>query len=160
MAKRKKTKSDTPTAVNRKARHHYSIEETLEVGIALVGSEAKSVRAGGISLGEGYVRVDQNPPGLTLMGVHIQEYAPAAGRQHAPARSRRLLAHKREIVRLGELVKQKGITIVPLRLYFSRGWAKLEIGVARGKRVEDKREDLREREAAREIDRAMSKRLR
>lgn len=160
MAKRKKTQSDTPTVLNRKARHDYLIEDTLEVGMVLRGSEVKSIRDGGASLAEGYVRVQETPPALFLHGVHINEYPPAAGRQHAPTRTRALLAHKREILKLVDLVKQKGVTIVPLKLYFTRGKAKLLIGVARGKRHEDKRQDLREREAKRDIDRAMTKRLR
>ena len=90
----------------------------------------------------------------------VKQPGQAAGRQHPPTRTRKLLAHKREILKLVDLVKQKGVTIVPLKLYFTRGKAKLLIGVARGKRHEDKRQDLREREAKRDIDRAMTKRLR
>lgn len=160
MAKHHKHKPDEPRILNRKARHDYTIEESFEVGISLCGSEVKSIRAGGASLAEGYVRLEENPPGLFLHGVHIQEYAPAAGRQHAPTRPRRLLAHKREIIKLAAVVRQKGVTIVPLTMYFTRGKVKLEIGVARGKRKGDKREDLRKQDAQRDIDRAMSKRMR
>ena len=160
MAKRNAKQPDSPTILNRKARHDYLIEETLEVGIALRGSEVKSIRDGGASLAEGYVRIQESPPALFLHGVHIQEYPPAAGHQHAPTRVRTLLAHKREILKLVQTVKQKGVTIVPLKLYFTRGIAKLQIGVARGKRHDDKRQDLREREARRDIERAMSKRMR
>ena len=160
MAKPTKRQSDTPTVLNRKARHNYLIEETFEVGVALVGSEVKSIRDGQVSIAEGFVRVEEDPPGLFLHGVHIMQYAPAAGRQHPPARVRRLLAHKREIRKLAALVKQKGVTIVPLKLYFSHGWAKVEIGVARGKRQSDKRQALKTREARRDIDRAMSKKVR
>lgn len=159
MAKKSKAKSDTPVVENRKARHDYLVEDTLEVGIALVGSEVKSIRSGGASIAEGYVRVEENPPALYLHGMHIQEYGPAAGRQHGPTRTRKLLAHKREIRKLASAVSQKGVTIVPLKLYFVRGKAKLLIGVARGKHREDKRQDLREREAKRDIDRAISKRM-
>ncbi len=157
MAKRPAKHAD-PVVLNRKARHDYTIDETLEVGVVLVGSEVKSIRAGGASLSECYVRAEDSPPTLTLFGMHVQEYAPAAGLQHLPTRTRRLLAHKREIVRLAGLTKQKGVTLVPLRLYFVRGRVKLEIGVARGKRQSDKRESLIKREAQRDIDRAMSTR--
>ena len=160
MARRPHAKHDPPTILNRKARHDYLIEETLEVGVVLVGSEVKSARDGGVSLAEGYVRADENPPGLTLHGVHIREYPPAAGRQHDPTRTRRLLAHKREILRLARASRVKGVTIVPLRMYFTRGRAKLEIAIARGKRRGDKRETIEKREAQRDIDRAMSLRRR
>ncbi len=159
MAKRKKDHSDSPTVLNRKARHDYVIEDTLEVGMMLRGSEVKSIRAGGTSLAEGYVRVQETPPALFLHGAHIPEYGPAAGHQHPPTRVRKLLAHKREIKKLVLLVSQKGVTVVPLKLYFTRGKAKLQIGVARGKQHGDKRRDLREREAKRDIDRAMSRKL-
>lgn len=158
MAKSGKRKTDDPTILNRKARHNYLILETMEVGIMLHGSEVKSVRAGKVSLGEGYVRVQESPPGLFLHSIHIGEYAPAGARQHAPTRMRKLLAHKREILRLAGAVAAKGVTIVPLKLYFRKGFAKLEIGVAQGKSRVDKRQDLRKREHQLEIDRAMTRR--
>ncbi|RMH25063.1 MAG: SsrA-binding protein SmpB [Planctomycetota bacterium] len=160
MAARKNKPTDQPAIVNRRARHDYLIEETLEAGIVLTGSEVKSLRAGGASIAEGYVRAQASPPGLTLHGVHIQEYPPAAGRQHDPTRVRRLLAHKREIRRLADATRVKGVTIVPLRIYFTRGRAKVEIGLARGKRRSDKRDSIETREARREIDRALSRRRR
>jgi len=160
MARHTKRKPDEPRIVNRKARHDYTIEDSFEVGVSLQGSEVKTIREGGVSLAEGYVRVAEDPLGLFLHGVHIQEYPPAAGRQHAPTRTRRLLAHKREIAKLASVVRQKGVTIVPLTMYFTRGRVKVEIGVARGKRKGDKRETLKKQDAQRDIDRAMSTRRR
>lgn len=151
-----------PEIVNRRARHEYHIEETLEVGIALVGSEVKSVRAGKVSLAEGYVRAEEESLRLELHGLHIAEYGPAGSGplQHRPLRTRTLLAHKREIRKLAKASAAKGMTIVPLKLYFSqRGMAKLLIGVARGKAQHDKRQDIKKREQDREIRRAMSQRL-
>lgn len=161
MAK-KADKADTRTIENRKARFEYHILDTLEVGIALRGSEVKSVRDGQISLGEGYVRLESDPPCLYLHQVNIGEYGPAgpAGnkRQHQPTRTRVLLAHKREILKLARLVEQKGMTIVPLKIYFKDGFAKLLIGVAEGKAKHDKRQSIAERQAKRDIARAMSRR--
>lgn len=161
MAK-KDAKADPRTIENRKARFEYNILDTLEVGIALQGSEVKSVRDGQISLAEGYVRLQTDPPCLFLHQVNIGEYGPAgpAGnkRQHAPTRTRVLLAHKREILKLARQVEQKGMTIVPLKLYFKDGYAKLLIGVAEGKARHDKRQSIAERQAKRDIARAMSRR--
>src|SRR5215471_6649213 len=109
------------TIENRRARFDYHISDTLETGIMLRGSEVKSVRDGKVSLAEGYVRVQDNPPGLFLHSVNIDEYGPAGGRQHAMGRTRKLLAHKREIAKLFRQVDQKGMTVVPLRLYFKNG---------------------------------------
>ncbi|MCB9838871.1 MAG: SsrA-binding protein SmpB [Phycisphaeraceae bacterium] len=158
MASRKKHIANEPEIVNRKARHDYTIEETLEVGIRLAGTEVKAVRAGRISLNEAYVRAESTPPSLTLHAAHIGEYAPAGANQHPAVRQRELLAHKREIADLARLSAVKGVTIVPLKLYFKNGYAKLLIGVGRGKGRSDKREDLKKREAQRDIDRAMSHR--
>ncbi|MHC4975842.1 MAG: SsrA-binding protein SmpB [Planctomycetota bacterium] len=160
MAKGKK-KKDSPDSIqiqNRKARHDYTILETLEVGIALHGSEVKSIRAGKASLQEGYVRVQGEPLGLFLHSIHVGEYQPAGSvNQHHPTRTRKLLAHKREIRKLLTQVEEKGVTIVPLKMYFRNGYAKLEIGVARGKSRVDKRQDLRKKEHARDIERAMTR---
>jgi len=154
----KKAEPNSRTIENRKARFDYHIEETLEVGIVLAGSEVKAVRAGLVSLGEGYVLVEGSPPQMTLRGVNIGEYQPAGALGHRPVRARALLAHKREILKFAKLVDQKGMTIVPLKLYFKDGWAKLLIGLARGKSKADKRHSIGEREARRDIDRAMSRR--
>ncbi len=147
-----------PTIENRRARHEFFIEDTLECGIRLLGTEVKSVRDGKVSLGEGYVQATADPPALVLHGVHIAEYPPAGEhRQHDPIRPRALLAHRREIRKLAQRAQAKGYTLVPLKLYFTRGRAKLLVGVGRGKKLHDKREDLAKRQARREIDRAMSR---
>jgi SsrA-binding protein len=160
MAKKRSTKSARePVIENRRARHEFLIEETLECGIELTGTEIKSIRAGQISLAEGYVRATEAPAALTLHGVHIAEYPPAgAHRQHNPTRARRLLAHAGEIRKLADATRPGGRTIVPLKVYFVRGRAKLLVGVARARRHGDKRQDMLKREAKREIDRAMSRR--
>ncbi len=161
MAKRKKKKTDEPTIENRKARYRYAIVETMEVGIKLLGTEVKSVRDGKMSLGEGYVRAEATPPRLTLYGVHIAEYPPAGFKvmQHHPTRPRVLLAHKKEIMKLAIASEVKGTTIVPLKVYFKGGRAKLQIGVGKGKGQSDKRQDIREREDKRAMERAMSKKI-
>lgn len=159
MAKGKNRKSPTPVIENRKARHDYLIEETIEVGVALQGSEVKSIREGKCSIAEGYVRAQLEPLRLELHGMHVHEYPPAAGANHIPTRVRKLLAHKREIQNLARASIQKGVTIVPLKLYFKEGWVKLLIGTARGKSSVDKRQSLKEREAQRDIQRAMSRRV-
>lgn len=123
----------------------------------LEGSEVKSVRAGRVSLAEGYVRVQEGPPGLFLHGINIGEYGPAGPRGHPAVRVRKLLAHKREIAKLARQVEHKGMTIVPLKMYFKEGYAKLLIGVAMGKSAHDKRQSIGEREAKRDIARAMSR---
>jgi SsrA-binding protein len=157
MAKKRTSREDR-TIENRRARFDYLIGDTLEVGISLTGTEVKSVRDGKVSLAEGYVRVQEDPPALFLHGVNIAEYPPAGGVQHNPTRERRLLAHKREIRKLIKEVGAKGVTVVPLKMYFKGGWAKLLIGVGRGKGKSDKRQAIAERESKREIDRAMSRR--
>lgn len=155
---KKKSRGDgTPVIENRRARFDYFIHDTLEVGIQLVGSEVKSVRAGNVSLAEGFVRVQTDPPGLYLHQVNIGEYGPAAHLGHSATRTRKLLAHKDEIRKLARQVERKGVTIVPLRLYFRNGFAKLEIGVAEGKQKGDKRRAIAERDVKRDIDRAMSR---
>jgi SsrA-binding protein len=162
MASKRKTREKTrePTIENRRARHDYIIEDTLECGISLLGTEVKSVRAGQVSLAEGYVRAVTDPLSLTLMGVHIAEYPPAGPhRQHDPIRSRPLLAHKRQIRKFANNTTEGGVTIVPLKMYFLNGRIKLLIGLARGKRKADKRQTMSKKDARREIDRAMSRRV-
>ncbi len=160
-AKPKKSKSgptNEPAIENRKARHNYHILETLECGMKLTGTEIKSVRAGQVSLAEGYVRATEDPPSLRLHNVHINEYAPAGtANQHEPTRTRTLLANRREIRKLVMSLREQGMTLVPLKVYFVRGRAKLLIGLARGKGHADKRRDIASKTAQREIDRAMSK---
>ena len=163
MARKKKQAGDAPEIVNRRARRDYEITETLEVGVVLVGTEVKSIRDGRVSLGEGYVRVEDHPLSLKLYNVHIGEYAPAGTgpRQHKTTGIRVLLAHKREIRKLFMKSTVKGVTIVPLKMYFNKdGRVKLLIGLGTGKKHHDKRQDLRKREAEKDIRRAMSHKMR
>jgi len=158
MAAKKANASREPTIENRKARHDYFITDTLECGIRLTGSEVKSVRDGKVSLAEGFVRAVEEPAELSLHGVHIAEYPPAGkAAQHQPVRTRRLLAHKREIKKLARATQQKGLTLVPLKMYFSKGRAKLLIGLGQGKKQHDQRRSIAERQAKRDINRAMSR---
>lgn len=158
MAK-KKGQSDAPTIENRRARHDYHIGDTLEVGIVLQGSEVKSIRDGKVSLAEGYVRAVEEPPELMVHSVRIEEYPPAAGvNQHDPGRNRVLLAHKKQIRKFARESMEKGVTIVPLKMYFVNGRVKLLIGLATGKAEYDKRQDVKKKEAARDMRRAMTKR--
>jgi len=149
----------TPEITNRRARYDYAISDTLECGIALVGSEVKAIREGHCSIAEGFARIDDETGELWLHGIHIGEYAPARGSvsAHDPHRKRKLLAHRNEIRRLEAATRPKGTTLVPLKLYFKDGWAKILLGVGEGKRKADKREDSKQREADREIRRAMSR---
>lgn len=158
MAKRP-AKNDSPTIENRKARHDYDIRETLEVGIELRGPEVKSIRDGRASIGEGYVRADDRREELWLVGANISEYPPAGQLQHDPVRNRKLLAHKREIRKLLREVSQKGVALVPLRMYFKEGRVKLLIGLGTGRRKSDKRDLIDERETRRDLRRAVSKRV-
>ena len=135
-------------STNKKARFEYFIEETFEAGIALKGTEIKSVRLGQISLQEAYVRTDGQQ--AWLIGAHIAPYEHASASQHDPAREKKLLLHKREIKRLWDAVRIKGMTIVPIKVYLKAGRAKLEIGIAKGKKPYDKRESIKERDIARE----------
>jgi len=151
---------DEPEIHNRRARHDYEILESLEVGIRLCGTEIKSVRAGRVSLAEGYIRATDEPIALELHGVHIDEYAPAGKGplQHRPVTMRSLLAHRREIRKLAKASQVKGMTIVPLKLYFKNGKAKLLIGLGRGKAAYDKRQDIKKRDAEREMRQATTRR--
>lgn len=158
MAKKKSHQHEDPVIENRKARHDFAIGETLECGIKLLGSEVKSVRAGQMSLGEGWVRGELEPLSLTLMQVHIGEYQAAGHRQHPSTRQRTLLAKRREIRKIATEAQAKGGTIVPLKVYFVRGVAKLLVGVGVSKTHVDKRQDLARRDHQREIDRATSRR--
>jgi SsrA-binding protein len=143
-------------ATNRKARHDYAIEDTYEAGLVLTGSEVKSLREGRASLVDGYAFIDGGEAWLDA--VHIPEYVGGTWNNHAPRRKRKLLMHKAQILKLHSKVKEGGYTLVPLRLYFSDGRAKVEIAVAKGKREYDKRQSLRERQDNREAQRAMSAR--
>ncbi|QOR71874.1 SsrA-binding protein SmpB [Ruania alkalisoli] len=144
----------TVVARNKKARHDYHIDATYEAGLALTGTEVKSLRAGRASLVDGWVYVDAGE--AWLESVHIPEYTEGTWTNHSPRRKRKLLLHKEQILKLTQRTKEKGFTIVPLELYFVGGRAKVEIAVARGKQEWDKRQALREKQDAREAQRAMS----
>lgn len=139
--------------VNRKAYHDYHIEESLEVGIVLKGSEIKSIREGKVSLRDAYAKPENGE--LWLFNSHIASYDAASYNTHQPTRPRKLLLHKEEIDRLTKRVAQRGLTLVPLKLYIKHGIAKVEIGVGKGKKIYDKREVIVRRETERQIDRAL-----
>ena len=143
-------------ARNRRARHDYHIEDTVEAGLVLTGTEVKSLRAGRASLTEAFAQISGDE--LWLHGLHIPEYAQGTWTNHDPRRTRKLLLHRKEIDRLASQVAERGFTIVPLSLYFSGGKAKVELALVRGKRTYDKRHDLARRDAAREVDRALRRR--
>jgi SsrA-binding protein len=149
---------EKPVATNRRARHDYQIEETFEAGMVLTGAEVKSLRAGRASLAEAYARVTENE--VWVENLHISPYSHAAGSASDPRRPRKLLLHRREIDRLIGRTHERGLTLVPLRLYFRHGLAKLEIGLGRGKRRYEKRRAIAEREHRREIERAVARRRR
>jgi SsrA-binding protein len=156
MAKAKNNLS--PRIVNRRARHDYFIEESLECGIVLSGSEVKSVREGRVSLAEGFARIEKSGE-MWLYDVDIAMYAKASGSsQHTPRTKRKLLAHRRELAEWKRQLDSSGHTLVPLAMYFNgRGIAKVEIGLARGKQHQDKRQTLKEKEARRDIARGMTR---
>jgi SsrA-binding protein len=142
--------------VNRKARHQYQIEDTYEAGLVLVGTEVKSLRAGKVNLGDGYARIDNGE--AWLYNVHISPYDQGHRYNVDPRRPRKLLLHRWEIDRLYGRAQEKGLTIVPLALYFVRGRAKIEIGVARGKAEYDKRRAIMERDLERDMQRQLQER--
>lgn len=141
-------------ATNRKARHDYFLLETYEAGLVLQGSEIKSIRAGQVSIKEAYVRT--NGKEAWLVNAHIAPYDPASTQNHDPLRDKKLLLHKKQIEEISGEVRNKGTTIIPIQLYLSRGRAKVEIAVAKGKRQYDKRQAIRKRDSQRDIDRALS----
>jgi SsrA-binding protein len=145
-------------AQNKRARYDYHIEDTWEAGMVLTGTEVKALRAGRAALTDGYARVKDGE--IWLEGVHIPEYVQGTWTNHAPRRPRKLLLHKREIVRIITKAQEPGLTLVPLALYFKDGKAKIEIALARGKRAYDKRQSIARREAKREMDRAVRHRAR
>ena len=146
--------NDRPIADNRKARHKYAVIETLECGLALTGSEVKSLHNGKVSLDEAYARVKDNE--AWLIGCDIPIYAQATIWNHEPTRPRKLLLHRREVLKFAGLAHEKGLTLVPLKMYFNaRGRAKVLIGLCRGKKLHDKREDMKKKDTQRDMDRAM-----
>jgi SsrA-binding protein len=143
-------------ARNKRARHDYAIEDTYEAGVALTGTEVKSLRHGRASLVDGFALVSDGE--VWLHNVHIPEYTLGTWTNHAPTRTRKLLLHRGEIDRLIRKTTEQGLTLVPLSLYFKDGKVKVELAVARGKREYDKRQDLAKRDAAREVERAIRRR--
>ncbi|SRR5712692_4121076 len=142
--------------VNRKARYDYSIIETYEAGVVLQGSEVKSLRDGKVNLKDSYARILKGE--AFLLNTHISPYSAASQFNHEPTRTRKLLLHKQEIRRLTGKVKERGLTLIPLRLYFKNGKAKVELGLAQGKKLYDKRETLRQKAAQREVERSLKSR--
>lgn len=140
---------DATIAVNRRARHEYHIDETFEAGIVLTGTEIKSIRANKVNLSDAYARVERGE--AWLVGAHIAPWDTASRDNHEAKRNRKLLLHRSEIDEIMGRARQKGQTIVPLRIYLSRGRAKIELGLGRGKQLHDKRRDIAERDAKREV---------
>jgi SsrA-binding protein len=147
----------TLVASNKKARHDYDILKTYEAGLVLAGTEVKSLRAGYVSLVDAFAQ--EHDGELMLHGLHIAEYGFGSWTNHQPRRTRKLLLRRIEIDRILDRVREGGLTLVPLSLYFSNGWAKVELGLARGRRSYDKRQALAERDAKREIARELGRRL-
>ncbi len=143
---------DRAIGTNRRARHEYAILETVEAGLVLRGTEVKSLRAGLVNFKDSYATI-RNEEGW-LVGCHISPYSHGTDANHDPERDRKLLLRRRELTRLTGKIAERGLTLVPLRLYFKGGRAKVELGLARGKKLHDKRSALREREVRREMDRA------
>jgi SsrA-binding protein len=143
-------------ARNRRARHDYHIDDVVEAGLVLTGTEVKSLRAGRASLTDGFGQVTDGE--MWLHGVHIPQYTQGTWTNHEPRRTRKLLLHRKEIDRLADSTRERGLTLIPLSLYFKDGRAKVELALARGKRTYDKRHALAERDAAREVDRALRRR--
>ncbi|GGH59388.1 SsrA-binding protein SmpB [Rothia aerolata] len=151
--KNEKDQNNHVVATNRKARHNYNIVDTYEAGLALMGTEVKSLRDGGASITDGFCQMYGNE--LWLEGIHIAEYGHGSWTNHAARRRRKLLLHRSEINKIEQKLKETGYTVVPLKLYFSNGLAKVEIALATGKRDYDKRQALRERQDNLEAARAM-----
>lgn len=157
MADKKKTDGKIIT-VNRKARHDYFVEETYECGIALAGTEVKSLRAGAVNLKDSYCSIKDGE--MFVVGMHISPYEQGNIFNRDPLRQRKLLMHKREIMKLFGYVKRDGYSLIPLSLYFKGSRVKLELGLCKGKKLHDKRDDAARRDASREMDRAMRNRNR
>lgn len=151
-----KKEQATPVIQNRKANHLYFVEDRYEMGIMLIGSEVKSIRDGKCNIGEAWIDIDDHDE-LWLVGAHIDEYLFANRFNHFPARRRKLLAHKHEIAKLKKAKELQGYTLIPLKLYFKKSYAKVEVGVCRGKDQHDKRQDIIKRDTQLEIARTMKK---
>jgi SsrA-binding protein len=148
---------DKTVAINRRARHEYAVDETLEAGLVLSGTEIKSIRAGRVNLAEAYARIEHGE--AWLIGAHIAPYAQGNRNNHEPTRTRKLLMHRDQIAELVGRTQAKGYTLVPLKLYIRNGMAKLELGVARGKKAHDKRREIAERDMRRELERSTKERV-
>ncbi len=153
-----KEKKDTVIAQNKKAYHDYFVDETYEAGLSLSGTEVKSIRAGRVNLKDSYVSCKTGE--AILIGMHISPYEFGNSFNHEPMRSRRLLLHRREINKLIGLTQQEGYTLIPLKLYFKGSYVKLQLGLCRGKKNYDKRDAIAERDAKRNMDRAIKERNR
>ncbi|QKT08013.1 SsrA-binding protein SmpB [Gordonia sp. X0973] len=152
-----KEKGRKAIATNRKARHNYTILETYEAGVALLGTEVKSLRDGKASLVDAFATVDDGE--VWLRGLHIAEYGSGSWTNHSPLRNRKLLMHRREIDNLVGRIRDGNLTLVPLSLYFSDGRVKVELALARGKQAHDKRHDIAKRTAQREVERELGRRV-
>jgi SsrA-binding protein len=146
--------ADQTLAVNRRARYDYTIEESFEAGLVLTGTEIKSLRAGKASLAEAYARIDKGE--AWLIGAHIAEWPGASRENHQPRRDRKLLLHRTQIDQLAGKTQAKGLTLVPLKIYVTRGHAKVELGLGRGKKQYDRRRDIAARDARRAMDQAVA----
>lgn len=146
-------------AQNKKARHDYFIEDTIEAGIVLQGTEIKSIRAGRVQMKDSHARIDQHGE-VQLINMHIAPYEQGNRFNHDPTRTRKLLLHRKEIDRLMGLTQQKGYTLVPLKIYIKNGYAKVLLGLGKGKKQYDKREDLKRKQMKRDIDRAVKDHMR
>jgi len=153
---REKSPGEKNVCLNRLARFNYFIDETYEAGLVLVGSEVKSLRDGKANLKDSYARIQKGE--AFLINAHVSAYPGANQFNHDPTRARKLLLHQREIERLTGKTKERGFTLIPLRLYFKNGKAKVELGLARGKKLYDKRETLRRKVAEREVERSLKSR--
>ena len=150
----KKKSDDNAIAVNRRARHEYEINETFEAGMVLHGTEVKSLREGKANVSDAFARV--NPAGdVELVNLHIPPYSKAARGNHEPTRARKLLMHKKEIERLRGKTQEKGFTLVPMKMYWKNGYAKILLGLGRGKKLYDKRADIKKRDVERQLARVM-----
>jgi SsrA-binding protein len=158
MAKRKRSASAGDVATNRRARHKFELMETFEAGIQLQGSEVKSLRDGKASLGDAYAVIDKGE--AWLRNLHISPYEPASDRNHEPERPRKLLLHRQEIERLIGKTQQRGLTLIPTRIYFKGPYAKVELALARGKEGRDRRREIAERDVRREVEREFKGRMR
>jgi SsrA-binding protein len=156
MANKQPSSDEKLVCVNRQARHNYFIDETYEAGLVLLGSEVKSLRDGKANLVDSYAQIRRGE--AFLINAHISPYAGANQFNHEPTRTRKLLLHAREIERLTGKTKERGLTLIPLKLYFKDGRAKVELGLARGKKLYDKRDTLRRKVAEREVERSLKSR--